>query len=235
VFVGRRICLAINFSPTQQQDIRMKSANSKTAAAAKTALVALGFRTHSGWAAVVAVARSVNAIQVIDRRRIELADPAIPGSVQPYHAAEGMDPKPAQAHITRCINSTGKLAHRAIKSLLDDLSQSAHTVVGAGILLASGRPLPGVAAILKSHALIHTAEGELYRDAIIQTSNRLKIPVTAIKERELFEHGAAQLGISVDALQRKLNDLGRTIGPPWQQDQKYATAVAWLALKAASG
>ena len=50
---------------------------------------ALGFRAHSGWAALVAVAGTPQSGQVLLRRRIELADPKVPGSKQPYHAAEG--------------------------------------------------------------------------------------------------------------------------------------------------
>ena len=38
---------------------------------------ALGLRAHSGWAALVAVAGTRGAPAVIDRRRIELADPTI--------------------------------------------------------------------------------------------------------------------------------------------------------------
>jgi hypothetical protein len=201
---------------------------------ARGSAVALGFRTHSGWTAVVAVAPSNHGIDVIDRRRIELADSKIPNSVQPYHAAEGLDLKPAEAFITRCIASTRDLAHRGVKAMVDDLSKDGHMVAGCGLVLASGKPLPGLAAILASHSLIHTAEGELYRDAIVHASKRLKLPVTAIKERELFEQGAARLGITADPLQRRINEIGRTLGPPWTQDQKYAAIVAWLVLKASA-
>jgi hypothetical protein len=196
----------------------------------RTTPVALGFRAHSGWAAAVTVAAASDGIEVVDRRRIELADPSIPGSVQPYHAAEGMALKPAETYITRCINSTRDLARQALKDLIDELHHNGHSIAGCGILLASGKPLPGLASILASHALIHTAEGELYRDTLIRTATRLKIPVTAIKEREILEQGAARLSISVDALQRTINDTGRVIGPPWRQDQKYAAIAAWLAL-----
>jgi hypothetical protein len=118
--------------------------------------------------------------------------------------------------------------------MVDDLSKDGHMLAGCGLVLASGKPLPGLAAILASHALIHTAEGELYRDAIVHASKRLKLPVTAIKERELFEQGAARLGITADALQRRINEIGRTLGPPWTQDQKYAAIVAWLVLNASA-
>jgi hypothetical protein len=204
--------------------------NQKRALRTSNIPVALGFRTHSGWAAAVTVAATANGFQVIDRRRIDLADPSIPGSVQPYHAAEGMDLKPAQAYLTRCINSTRYLARLALKNLIDELGRSGNTISACGVLLASGKPLPGLESILASHALIHTAEGELYRDAIIQTSRRFKIPVTAIKERDLYQQGTMKLGISIDGLQRTINDIGRMIGPPWRQDQKYAATAAWLAL-----
>jgi hypothetical protein len=204
--------------------------NQKRAHSGSTTPVALGFRTHSGWAAAVTVAAAADGIEVIDRQRIDLADPSIPGSVQPYHAAEGMDLKPAHSYITRCIDSTRDLAYQALKDLIAELRRTGHRIAGCGIVLASGKPLPALASILASHALIHTAEGELYRDAIIQTSSRFKIPITAIKERELFEQGAARLGVSIDALRRTIDDTGRAIGPPWRQDQKSAALVAWLAL-----
>jgi hypothetical protein len=31
-------------------------------------------------------------------------------------------------------------------------------------------------------------------------------------------------------LQRRVAELGKPIGPPWTQDQKFAALVAWLAL-----
>src|SRR5258708_3996478 len=48
---------------------------------------ALGFRAHSGWAVGVVVTGSRSNLEVLERRRIEIADAAIPGSKQPYHAA----------------------------------------------------------------------------------------------------------------------------------------------------
>ena len=58
--------------------------------------VAVGFRAHSGWAAVVSLAGPPASPTVVDRRRIELADAAIEGSKQPYHEAEGKKPKEAE-------------------------------------------------------------------------------------------------------------------------------------------
>jgi len=53
---------------------------------------------------------------------------------------------------------------------------------------------------------------------------------SGIKEREAYEQGAGQLKLSSDELQKRIVALGRGIGPPWTQDQKYAALVGWLAL-----
>lgn len=195
---------------------------------------ALGFRAHSGWAALVVLAGSPRAPVVIDRRRIELADSQIPGSKQPYHAAEGLHPKRAEKLLARCIHTTRLLACRAVRAVVRDLRKKGHRVVGSGLLLASGRPTATLtlATVLASHALIHTAEGELFRNVLIQASERAHLPVTRVRERELFACAAAKLRLPADKLQRCLSDLGRSLGPPWTQDQKCAALVAWLVLAA---
>jgi hypothetical protein len=192
---------------------------------------ALGFRVHSGWAALVTVAGSPPV--VIDRRRVEIADPAIAGSVQPFHAAEELAPAQAERLIQRCRESTQGLARGALRAAVDRLRQAGHEVVGCGVLLGSGRPLPSLPQILASHALIHTAEGEFFRDAVVDAGCHCGLAITGVKERDLLVRASADLHASVEELQRRLAELGRAIGPPWQQDQKQAALVAWLALSKA--
>ena len=55
-----------------------------------------------------------------------------------------------------------------------------------------------------------------------------------MREREVYAQGAAALSIPVDQLERRVAELGKLIGPPWQQDQKCAALAAWLALAAAA-
>ena len=63
----------------------------------------------------------------------------------------------------------------------------------------------------------------------------MNVPVTGVKERELLERASAMLGKSDMELQSCLQKMGRELGPPWTQDEKYATLAAWLALAASSG
>ncbi len=172
--------------------------------------------------------------KVIDRRRIELVDQQTPGAKQPYHAAQKLELPEAKKLLSRCAQRTNLLARQALLAVTKNLREQGHAVVGCGIVLASGRPLPALAATLASHALIHTAEGELFRNAIAHASQRCKLPVTGVKERELFARAATQLRISEDKLRRCLTEMGQPVGPPWGQDQKHAALVAWLALATAS-
>ena len=195
-----------------------------------TRRAALGLRAHSGWAALVALAGSSASPEVIDRRRIETADPAIRGSKQPFHAAEPLKLEDAEALIRKCTESTRRLSREALKAAIGDLRGRGFEVAGCGVILGSGRSLPALPAILASHALLHTAEGEFYRQALVEAGQHCGLPVAGVKEREAYEQSAAQLRLSVPELEIRIAALGRGIGPPWTQDQKYAALVGWLAL-----
>lgn len=191
---------------------------------------ALGLRAHSGWAALVALAGSAESPQVIDRRRIVTADPAIRGSKQPFHAAEPLKLTDAEALIKKCTESTWRLSQQALRAAIGDLRGNGFEVAGCGVILGSGRSLPALEAILASHALLHTAEGEFYRHALVDAGEHCGLPVVRIKEREAYEQGAARLHLFPDELRTRIAALGRGIGPPWTQDQKYAALAGWLAL-----
>jgi hypothetical protein len=191
---------------------------------------AIGFRAHSGWAALVAVAGSRRRVEVVDRRRLVTCDPKIAGSKQPYHAAEGLPFARAEMLVGRCLASSRQLARTEIKKALRNLEIRGLRVVGCGLLLASGRPLPSLADILGSHALIHAAEGEMYRDVLARAAGHYRLPVAGIRERELFARAEKVLGLPSVRLRRILGELGKPLGPPWTQDQKLAALAAWLAL-----
>ncbi len=176
--------------------------------------VALGFRAHSGWAVVVAVTGSLDRPVVLDRRRIEIAGPSVPP--QPYHAAAEMEPEKAEEFLRRCREECAPVTTAAVSAL-----KEGKAVVTAGILFAAGRALPDLAAILRSHALIHTAEGEFYREVLTRACEACSLPVTKVKERDAW---------AAEDVQRRINALGKTLGPPWRQDQKLAAMAGWIAL-----
>lgn len=200
--------------------------------AKKAARAALGFRAHSGWAALIAVAGSLRAPIVLERRRVELVEHPTWAAKQPFHAAEKLPLKEAQKIITRSKDEARRLAHRALREALDELGVKGHRVACCGILLGSGRPLTTLETTLASHALIHTAEGEHFREALLHASAKCGLCVTGVKEKELFSRCASAFRISENDLHGRIAAIGKQIGPPWSQDEKFAALAAWLALAA---
>jgi hypothetical protein len=194
-----------------------------------TSEASLGFRSHSGWTMLVAVAGPAPGPAVVVRRRVELCRRT---PKQPFHAAEGRSFAAAEALIRRSIDEATALAERAVEEAIAELRATGHEPVAGGLLLAVGRPLPGIRDVLASHALIHAAEGELFRDVLRQASRRHGLRVTEVRERELDEVAARSLGRSAAELGRRLAEWGKALGPPWTQDEKRAALVAWLALVA---
>ena len=193
---------------------------------------ALGFRVHSGWAVLVVLAGPLETPTILDRRRIELADVEMAGSKQPYHAAQQLNLREAANLIAACVGASVQLAEKAVKAALDDAIRKSFRVIACGVPIGSGRPLPTLEKILSSHPLLHTAEGELFRNAIITACGNYGLSVTGVKEKEALIQSPSGLGISEEGILQHLARIGKTIGPPWRQDEKSATLAAWLALAA---
>ncbi len=135
---------------------------------------------------MIAIGGPTSAPVILDRRRIELIEAKIPR--QPYHASESLELAKAEKIIHSSIETATRLCGDAIKDVLKQLGDRDYQVHSVGIVLASGRPLPELAKILASHALIHTAEGELFRDAIAQAASENSLAVVKAKEREVNSH-----------------------------------------------
>ena len=179
---------------------------------------AIGIRAHSGWGAVVVVAGGPGAIDVIDRRKI-----VISAVSQPYHFAKGLaDP---ESYLAECAAASERLALDALREMILSARRRQKMVRSCAILLSRGRTLPALPKILASHPLIHTAEGEFFRQAFRKAGERLGLQVTGIRERDLVERS--------DPMKREIANLGSSLGPPWTSDQKNACLAALLVLKPA--
>jgi hypothetical protein len=197
---------------------------------AQTKQAAIGFRVHSGWAAVVAVSLEKGAPVVLVRQRVHLVETFTYEFRQPYHTAGKMLGGQAREFIARVQTEARRLAYRAIRELASRTQEQGVKLTRCGLLLASGRPLPALEKILVSHALIHTADGELFREALLHASARCSLQEFIIKEKELMEHAGQVFRAKPKELMRRVTELGRAFGPPWSQDEKFATLGAWLAL-----
>jgi hypothetical protein len=187
--------------------------------------VALGVRAHSGWAAYVVLSGVVAAPDIRVRGIMQLCDPSIEGSKQPFHHAEPMSFGAAEKFIGRCKESSLRLAERAFNQIVS----ANGNLSGCCMLTASGRPLPGLREILASHALIHAAEGEFYRDVVGATAAQRGIPSERLRERDIAV-SADRLPGNERTRNERLTSFGKQVGAPWRQDEKLAALAAWFAL-----
>jgi hypothetical protein len=191
---------------------------------------ALGFRAHSGWAAAVALVGLPRSPEVIDRRRIELTEAGSPGGVQPYHVARTMDLPKAEGFIKGVLDAIDRSALVAVSAFAEAISSKGRPITCCGIVLASGRALPSLEVTLRSHAMVHTAEGELYRAAIAKAAKHLNWRCVRIPERDLYKLAAKHFRIPEPKLRSRITEMGREVGSPWSADEKCATLVAWLGM-----
>jgi hypothetical protein len=193
---------------------------------------AIGIRPHSGWAALVVVAGRPGAIQVVDRRRAIITAPNIKGATQPYHFAQGQILANAERYLAECAAASEQLAGEALRETIQEARSRKKEVGSCAILLAAGRTLPPLPKILASHPLIHTAEGEFFRQSFRRAGETLRIEVTGVRERDLDECARKVFGTKADAVKREIAALGSSLGPPWTSDQKNACLAALLVLAA---
>jgi hypothetical protein len=191
---------------------------------------AFGVQMHSGWGVLVAV--SLEPLELLARRRMVVADSEIPGAIQPYHFAAQLQPAQQEKHLSHCAASSYGLAVSAVGHVISELNRRHYRVVGAAVLLAAGRTLPALEKILSAHPLIHTAEGEFFRQTAAKAFEGLQIPVTSMRERELDERAKAAFGNKASRVQATISNLGTSVGPPWTRDHKTAALAAALILAA---
>jgi len=191
---------------------------------------AVGFRVHSGWSALVTVSREKDAPIVLSRERVHLVETFSYKFRQPYHTAGRMPLEQARAFVEGSLSEAKRLACSALRSTQKEMGKKGYELARGALLLASGKVLPGLESILLSHALIHTADGEHFREALRHASADCGVEIACIRERELLERGVKMLRTKRDKLLRRLTELGSAFGSPWTQDEKYAALAAWLVL-----
>jgi hypothetical protein len=191
---------------------------------------AIGFRVHSGWSAMVAVCLENGAPVVLQRQPVHLVQTFTYKFRQPYHTAARLGIADGREFIAEVRAKARALAYAAIGDLRGELEGRGYQLKRSALLLAAGKPLPELEKILASHALIHTADGELFRECLLHASERCGLAVVCIKERELLEQATKALRKARPTLLRRVTELGQAFGSPWTQDEKFATLAAWLAL-----
>ena len=191
---------------------------------------AIGLRVHSGWTALVALSVEDGLPLILSRQRIQLVKTFSYTFRQPYHTAARMDRLDADKFVDDVRSEAEGLSQSGLAAVQTELKVLGYRLDLGCLLLASGRKLPELEKILLSHALIHTADGELFRSALRVASSRCKLRLTCIREQDLLQTCTKCFSRRPARLLSEVTKLGKGIGAPWSQDEKFATLAAWWVL-----
>ena len=187
---------------------------------------AVGFTVKSGRASAVLLTGSATGVRVLDSRRIELSDPRLPESRQPYHDGFGTA-RAAGRERSRLIASVERFGMQSVTGLIAQYQNDGHSLRGAGVVVGS---LIDPERLGNSHIRIHAFEGQLFRRVIEDAASQGKLPCSIWRERDLYAFAAGILERPEPEVRSLVTSFGRAVEGSWRAEQKAATLAAWLVL-----
>ena len=196
---------------------------------------AIGFRVKSGFAIAVVVDGPSDAPRPIARLVVELSDPNVHETRQPYHDGFYRTEENAR-EIARRVRIVKRCAERAIDRLLDGLQESqtpgrrtsrARRSTRAALVVGS---VIDPATVGNPHIRAHASEGRLFRTVLEEALRSRGITCDVIVEKQLPARAAAALKRPASTVARTVAAFGKTLGGPWRAEEKSAATAAWIAL-----
>ena len=184
-------------------------------------MIAVGFRVKSGFAIAVALEGPASAPSALFRRVVEMSDPKVPETRQPYHDGFYHTEEDAR-EIARRVKIVERCAKYSVAALLKDTR-----VARAGLIVGSTIDPQKVG---NPHIRAHAHEGRLFRTVLEKALRSRGVDCQVIVEKQLAARTAAGLGRPPREITRTLERFGKTLGSPWRADEKAAATAAWLSL-----
>jgi hypothetical protein len=187
---------------------------------------AVGFTVKSGWASAVLLVGPATSPRLVDGRKVDLSDPAIPESRQPYHAGFGTA-RDAGPERSRLIAGVKRFGRASVTRVIRHYGTFGYPMQGAGVVVGS---LIDPERIANDHIRIHALEGQLFRGVVQDAAARCSLSCSTWRDRDLQALAAEHLKQPERTLRETLAALGRDAGGPWRAEQKAAALAAWLVL-----
>lgn len=185
----------------------------------------IGVARHNGWANLVSMAAVKGAPRAVDRRRVELIEKGLPN--QPYHHETlAMSVDDAEELLVRVKRSVSSCTARALDRLSADL-QSEHRILGLTLRDVQFPALPAkISEVHASYPLTCAADGMLYHFAILESARERGWDVALFRRGETTAQAAEAMSTSPSEVERFLDDLRKSLGPPWTKEHREAAASA---------
>ena len=186
----------------------------------------VGLRVKSGFAIAVLVAGPVRSPQVLDRRVIDLSDPAVPESRQPHHAEFAMLEED-QVKLARRLKIVERVTNTSVTKLLEDYRSMGCRPRGAALAVGS---VIDPASITNPHIRAHALEGRLFRTVLEEALTSGGLRCFVLVERDAYAKASSVLGRAEAELKRAVTSLGHSLTGSWRAEEKLAALAAWMAL-----
>jgi hypothetical protein len=214
-------------------------------------MTAVGFRVKSGYAIAVVLDGSRQTPRPVASRIVELSDPGVAETRQPYH--DGFYKTEEDAHeIARRVAIVKRCARKSVAALLDSITSlprrpatakatavrrsfseggSSHAIPRerrrAALVVGS---LIDPATVANPHIRAHAQEGQLFRTVLEESLAAHAIDCDVIVDKQLASQVAKELGRPA-SVARTVASFGKTLGGRWRAEEKAAAMAAWLALR----
>jgi len=193
---------------------------------------ALGLRVRSGRAIAALVSPAEGAPTLLDCRVVPLSDPAVPGSVQPYHAALVDHQLRDLAAAQPLIAAVHQTARRSAADMLKRYRANGWSVDRAVLVVGS---LIDPSLVANQHMRAHALEGQLFRTALEQALSAEGLRCSFLIERVAYAEAAKSLTLTEEKIKLAVKQLGQSFNGHWRADEKLAALGGWIALAAPSG
>jgi len=191
----------------------------------------VGFRVKSGWASVVVLGGSLRTPSLLYRGRVELSDPRVPRSRQPYHAGFGTLQKD-NGVLRRLVELVHRCTQRSMAALMRQCRSQGYAPRAVALVVGSTIEPD---TISNEHIRAHAHEAQLFRTALESGARRQHLACRVIRERDITAAATVELRRSRRAITKFIANLGRAAGKPWRSEQKTAVIAAWLVLAQSLG
>ncbi len=202
------------------------SCRSRMSFLTKSDRASLGFRVRSGWATAVLLSGPAKSPRLVNHRTIELSDPRLPETKQPYHASMGKI-EPDASKVKQRTKSIQDATRKSATGLMQNYRKEGYKIHRAGLIVGS-QINPD--SIRNPHIRAHALEGRLFRTVLEEALSSNSLPCLIIIEREAYSKATSALDLSKEQLKGILSAFGRVAGGSWRADEKLASLAAWMAL-----
>ena len=157
---------------------------------------------------------------------IDLSDPKLPATRQPYHAAMGKLETNARKLKGR-VQIVRRVTKQSVAQVILDCRRKNLRVEKAALVVGSQID---PASIANPHIRAHALEGGLFRTVLMDALRAGRIRARVFNERDAYSEAVVRLKRPAAELRRLIQDLGRSVDGPWRAEQKFAALAAWTAL-----